>query len=159
LEQGKYEIRVCWDEEAKPLWEEAYEDLTAERAGMFGAITARAEAQALRLAMIYALADGSERIKRPHVESALAIWEYSQESVRHIFGDAIGDPDADRVLAALRHETEGLSRTDVSGLFGRNKSSTDLDRIAQVLVSANRLQITRVFVDGSKKKVEWWRAV
>jgi hypothetical protein len=159
LKQGAGEFRVCWDEEAKPLWEEAYEDLTAERAGMFGAITARAEAQALRLAMVYALAGESQRIQKAHVESALAVWTYAEESARHIFGDAIGDPDADRVLNALRLEPEGLSRTDIRDLFGRNKSANDLDRIAQVLVSVGRLQVTREATEGSKKPVEWWRAL
>ena len=40
---------------------------------MFGAVTARAEAQTLRLAMLYALADCSYEIRRTHVESALAV--------------------------------------------------------------------------------------
>jgi len=158
LELGKHEVRMQWHEDARPLWEEAYEYLSEEHPGMFGAIIARAEAQTLRLAMIYALAAGELRIKRTHVESALAVWRYAEQSARNIFGDALGDPDADRVLAALRSEPEGLSRTDVSGLFGRNRSSTDLDRIAQVLLSAGRLQMTREAIEGSKKKVEWWRA-
>jgi hypothetical protein len=108
--------------------------------------------------MIYALADGELRIKKAHVESALAVWRYAEQSARNIFGDALGDPDADRVLAALRSEPEGLSRTDIRDLFGRNKSAGDLDRIAQVLVSAGRLQMTRERAEGSKKPVEWWRA-
>ena len=52
---------------------EAYDALTEDRPGMFGAVTARAEAQTLRLAMLYALADCSYEIRRTHVESALAV--------------------------------------------------------------------------------------
>jgi hypothetical protein len=37
-----------WAEDAKGLWVEAYEVLTEDRAGLFGAVTARAEAQTLR---------------------------------------------------------------------------------------------------------------
>ena len=125
---------------------------------MFGAVTARAEAQTLRLAMLYALADLSEEIKRTHVESALAIWEYAEESARYVFGDAIGDPDADKVLEALKECEEGMTRTEIRDLFGRNKSGEELDRIFTVLSEAGRVRQTRHREKDSKKPVERWYA-
>ncbi len=125
---------------------------------MFGAVTARAEAQTLRLAMLYALADCSDEIRRTHVESALAVWEYAEESARYIFGDAIGDPDADKVLEALKDSEEGLTRTEIRDLFGRNKSGEELDRIFSVLSNAGRIRATRHRESGSKKPVERWYA-
>jgi hypothetical protein len=158
LEYGNRELRMTWADDAKPLWCEAYELLTEDRAGMFGAVTARAEAQALRLAMIYALADLSQQIRLEHVESALAVWQYAEESARYIFGDAIGDPDADKVLETLKECADGLTRTEVRDLFGRNRSGEELDRILKVLADAGRVRVTRHREGGSKKPVERWHA-
>ena len=84
------------------MWEAVYSELTAERPGMFGSITARADAHTLRFSLLYALLDGAAAIRRPHLEAALAVWQYAEDSARFIFGDATGDPIADRILSALR---------------------------------------------------------
>lgn len=152
------EVRMTWGEDARALWCEAYEVLTEDRKGMFGAITARAEAQALRLAMIYALADYSPEIRRSHVESALAVWEYAEASALYVFGDATGDPDADKVLAALKDDESGMTRTEIRDLFGRNKSGQELDRIREALIKAGKLRVSLDHEGGSKKPVERWYA-
>jgi hypothetical protein len=152
-------FRMGWGEDARDLWREAYETLTEDAGGLFGAVTARAEAQALRLAMIYALADRSREIRREHVGSALAVWQYAEESARLIFGDALGDADADKVLAALKAAQGGMMRTEVSELFGRNKSAHELDRIQRTLIVAGRINVSRDREGGSKKPVERWFAV
>ncbi len=126
---------------------------------MFGAVTARAEAQTLRLAMIYALADTSQEIRRTHVESALAVWEYAEESARRIFGDRIGDPDADKLLKALEEAEDGsMTRNEVRELFGRNKGTEDLDRIRAVLLREGRIKVTRAREGEGKKPTERWYA-
>ena len=158
LEYANQNVRMTWGEDARSLWCEAYEVLTEDRPGMFGAITARAEAQALRLAMIYALADYSQEIRRSHVESALAVWEYAEASALYVFGEATGDPDADKVFAALKDLESGMTRTEVSELFGRNKSRQDLDRIREALIKAGKLRVSLNTENGSKKPVERWQA-
>lgn len=156
LEYANQNVRMTWGEDARALWCEAYEVLTEDRAGMFGAITARAEAQALRLAMLYALADYSHEIRRAHVESALAVWEYAEASALYVFGEATGDPDADKVLAILKDAEDGMTRTEVSELFGRNKSRQELDRIREALIKAEKLRVSLKTEGGSKKPVERW---
>jgi len=158
LEYANRPFRMPWAEDAKGLWVEAYEFLTEDRAGLFGAVTARAEAQTLRLAMIYALADLSDEIRRSHVESALAVWEYAEASALYIFGDATGDPDADKVLSALKGTQGGMTRTEISELFGRNRSRQELDSIRAALIKAGRLNVTLGSEGGSKKPVERWSA-
>jgi hypothetical protein len=158
LEFASGDYRMTWADDARPLWAEAYDALTADRPGMFGAVTARAEAQTLRLSMLYALADCSFGIRRTHVESALAVWEYAEESARYIFGDAIGDADADKVLEELKGCEEGMTRTEVRDLFGRNRSGEELDRIMGVLTQAGRVRVTKHRENGSKKPVERWYA-
>jgi hypothetical protein len=49
------ERRVDFDEAARVQWEEVYSNLSEAQCGMLGAVTARAEAQVVRLALIYAL--------------------------------------------------------------------------------------------------------
>ena len=49
--------RVTMTAPACRLWEAVYPVLSADQPGLLGAITARGEAQTIRLAMIYALHD------------------------------------------------------------------------------------------------------
>jgi hypothetical protein len=122
---------VSMTHKARTAWAEVYGELSADRPGLLGAVTARAEAQVIRLAMIYALLDKKTQIDVPHLRAALALWEYCQVSAEHIFGGSLGDPVADEILAALRRAGGGgLSRTAISDLFGRNQTK---DRIGAAL--------------------------
>ncbi len=94
------------DESALELWTSMYPVLTRDQAGALGAIIARAEAQVMRLSLIYALLDDRERvspveIEEGHLRSALAFWNYCQDSARFIFGGADTNKDASKILAAL----------------------------------------------------------
>jgi hypothetical protein len=111
---------VTFSGKAKILWCKRYPTLSAAVPGLLGAITARAEAQVLRLSLIYALLDLSPLIKLPHLRAALEVWRYCKDSCRYIFGRALGDPVADRILEALRKNPQGLTRTEISAIFGRN---------------------------------------
>lgn len=92
---------VTMNAETKEVWEAIYGDLSEDRPGLFGSLIARSEAQVLRLALIYALLDTSRTIERVHLEAALACWEYCEASARYLFGESLGDPVADTILAAL----------------------------------------------------------
>ena len=84
--------------------------------------------------MLYALLDRSEVIRRDHLEAALSLWRYCEESARHIFGDALGNPVADEILRALRDNPGGLTRTQINELFARNRKAGELDRALRVLL-------------------------
>lgn len=86
-------------------------------------MTARAEAQVLRLSLLYALLDRSAVVRVNHLRAALAVWDYAERSARYIFGDALGDPIADEILTALRGSDEGLSRSQIRDLFLRHKGA------------------------------------
>ena len=66
---------------------------------------------------------------RTHLDAALAVWRYAAASARWILGDAIGDPLADEILAALRNAPDGLDRTAIRDLFGRHQSRERLDSV------------------------------
>jgi len=134
-----------------------YPELSEGQPGLLGAVLARAEAQTIRLALIYALLDGRTEIDLVHLKAALAIWEYSAASARCIFGDAPGDPIADVILRALRQAgEEGMSRTGIRDLFGRHRST---DQIGQALASLAAVGKARlVNRDTRGRPVEVWIA-
>lgn len=144
-------------ESAKEKWREVYGPLSEGKPGLFGAVVGRAEAQVVRLASIYAVMDKSRTIELPHLEAALALWQYAEESARYIFSDATGDPVADNIAEALKAAGDkGGSRTEIRDLFGRNKSA---DRIAAALGSLLRLgRVLKKSVATGGKPAERWFA-
>jgi len=123
------------DTKARELWCEVYHDLSAAKPGLFGAVTSRAEAYVVRLSLVYAVLDCSEYIRRHHLEAALAAWRYCEDSAQYIFGESVGDPDADAILAALREAgVEGLTRTEIhEQVFNGHQTKTEIDRALNVL--------------------------
>jgi Protein of unknown function (DUF3987) len=77
LEFGKNAGEIRWGESAKDLWREVYGPLSEGKPGLFGAVVGRAEAQALRLAALYAVMDESKTIEHEHLTAALALWDYA----------------------------------------------------------------------------------
>lgn len=144
------------DDAARKLWAEVYPHLSEGLLGLLGAATSRAEAQVLRLSAIYAVLDMSNTVRVEHLRAALALWDYSFASARYIFGDVTGDPVADRIREALEGTSDGLTRTDISKLFGRHASA---DRIGQALTQLAALGIAqREILKGEGRSTEVWTA-
>ena len=120
-----------------------------------GAVTSRAEAQAVRLSLLYALLDCSDTIRAEHVNAALAVWSYCEASARFIFGDSLGDAAADAILSALREAPTGMPRKDISdSVFQRHKSAGEIDRVLGVLVQAGLARSEREDTGG--RPAERW---
>jgi hypothetical protein len=134
--RGWGEQAMTFAPDAAGLWEQAYNgELSVDRPGMVGAITARAEAQTLRIAVCYALLDQSARIELPHLRAALAVWKYAAASAAWAFGDQLGDPLADTIRDALtRAGQRGLSRSEIFALLGRNQPAERIDSALITLV-------------------------
>jgi hypothetical protein len=135
------------DEEAKACWAEEYAALSAEKPGMLGAMTARAEAQVMRLACLYAALDTTCLVSPAHLRAARALWGYCEASVRYIFGERTGDPVADRILLALEEQSE-LARSAVSDLFDRHMEQARLEQALQLLKRARLITEERVKTKG-----------
>ncbi|RQD69821.1 MAG: DUF3987 domain-containing protein, partial [Tindallia sp. MSAO_Bac2] len=134
VEFGRTTGEIKRDEEARELWHLVYPELSEGKPGLFGAMIARAEAQVMRLASIYALLDLSNIIKLEHLKAGLAVWKYAEDSAKYIFGDALGDPLADETLRALKSAgAEGMTRTDLYNHFGRNRKSDTIGRALTLL--------------------------
>ena len=136
---------------ALEMWESVYPEISREHTGLAGSIINRAEAQAQRLALLYALLDGQERIDVPHLKAALAMWGYAQDSALYIFGDRAADPLEARVLTLL--EQGPLSATDLSRAFSGHMSKERLQPILQQLEAQRRISITKLKNGGRPKLI------
>jgi hypothetical protein len=139
---------------AREMWALEYPRLTADRPGLFGAVTSRAEAQVIRLALVYALLDRSESIEVEHLEAALAVERYVEQSARYVFGDATGDPLADEIRSVLRANPDGVGQLDLIHRFDRHKSKAELEKALALLVQMGAARRERT-PTGGRPKVTW----
>jgi Protein of unknown function (DUF3987) len=149
--------RVKMTNEAASAWEKAYAELSAERAGLLGAVTARAEAQVIRLALIFALADSKDAIDTDHLDAAMAVWAYCDQSAHLIFGDRLGDQVADEILCALRRKPDGMTRTEISNLFDRHRTADQISTALAMLQRIGRAKFATTETKG--RPLETWFAV
>src|SRR5215469_12971825 len=71
--------------------------------------------------MIYALASEAKAIDCKHLEAALAVWRYCQESAAILFADRVGEPLADLALALLKEAAPaGMTSTELLRTCGNN---------------------------------------
>jgi hypothetical protein len=123
-----------------------------------GAVTARAEAQTIRLALIFALLDCAEQIDVNHLRAALAVWEFCEASAAHIFGDSLGDPTADEILRALHQAgRDGMTRTAIRDLFGRHRTADRIGAALALLMTKGRARFVAGTTGG--RPVETWFAM
>ncbi len=141
-QNGDWSTPVMKDEAARKRWAEIYHVLSSTKPGLMGAIINRAEAQVLRLALLYTILDLSYWITVDHLEAALAAWDYCERSARFIWGDELGDPESERLLKAIREAGEtGLSSSAICHQVFRGHG--DKRRIQGMLVKLSRAGMIR----------------
>ena len=128
------------DDAARELWAKVYPKLSEGKTGLIGAITARAEAQVLRLSMLYALLDCSVVVKVEHLKAALAVWDYCERSAQWIFESGTGNKNADRILAALKVAAhKGLTKEQITNdVFNRHAAKFEIDEALRLLHALER---------------------
>ncbi len=132
------QVPIMRDDEANRLWEkpEVYHRLTTPPPGLYGAIISRAAPIVMRLACIYAVLDRTNWVHREHLEAGLAVWNYCEQSAAYVFGEALGDPETDKVTAAILDAGgNGISRTQLNRkAFGGRKTPAQMDMILRKLI-------------------------
>jgi hypothetical protein len=156
IESARNVGRVEFALEAQEEWSRVYPKLSEERPGLLGAVTARAEAQTVRLAMLYSLLDQSAEVKLAHLRAGLATWHYCDESARFIFGESLGDPTADVILNLLRATEEGMTRSELTNHFNRNKSGGEIGTALAMLKALGLTRVERRQTGG--RAAEVWKA-
>lgn len=117
-------------------WDQVYREIAADDpGGPIGGATNRGDAQTLRLAMLYALADGAASISEVHVDAAFALWRYCRASAAWIWGDgaAVGPLETKLIEALRRAAPGGLNRSDVHGVLHNHASGAEIDALVRQL--------------------------
>ena len=138
--------------ETRKIWNSIYPELTKDYTGVFGVVTARAEAQAVRLMLIYALLDSADQVEPRHLESALAFLQFCTDSTRHIFGESEIDPHANKVLDALKDGPK--SKTELHTLFSNHMSKIQLGQLLDELQGSGKVTLTKEPTGG--RPIERW---
>jgi hypothetical protein len=118
--------RINWSDGARRLWKGSmYESLVPREGGTLAAVLNRGQPHVLRVASIFALSDGLAVIDECHLLAAKALWDASVRCARYIFGEDLGDPNAEKILNALKDAApNGMTRTEISvDVFRRNLGS------------------------------------
>jgi hypothetical protein len=145
--------------EASQVWAENYERLETSRFGYLAKITQRASPYVLRLSLIYALLDKSNLIEKEHLEAALAVWQYSENSARYIFGEQLENRDAQKILNALQENSEtGLARSEIRDLFDRHITNQKLNAALSLLLEYNLAEPIKQETKGRSKEI-WFPCV
>jgi hypothetical protein len=139
---------IDFDDVGGEMWDAIYEPLSEAKPGLLGGIIARGEAHVIRLAEMYAVLDLSDKINAPHLLAALAVWDYAEASTRHVFGEALGDPDQDAVLAAVHGAPTGLTTDELRDHFQRHWSADRLRAATLPLVETGLLTAETLSTGG-----------
>lgn len=158
LTQARRLTEVDMTPEAWQLWEEKYESLVTRPRGLVGTLTARATPMVRRFALLYALMDERSNVHVQHLEAALELWRYVEESSRWVFGDRFGDWVADDCLLHLRDAGDtGLTRTELRDQLGHRVSSGRTQNALGLLASLGLARTVKEPTSG--RSVERWFAI
>jgi len=146
------------DDEARAVWAEVYGPLSEGKPGLAGNLLARAEAHVMRFASIYAVLDLSIVIRAQHLQAALALWDYCEESVRYIFGDSLGDSLADELIRLLRGAGQsGITRSEICDYLGRHQPAERVNRALGLLLESRLARFERERT-GGRPSERWFAA-
>jgi hypothetical protein len=157
IANGSANTRMTRDTAARKAWHSIYEELSSAKHGVAGKILSRAEAQVMRLACVYAVLDGSDLVRIEHLKAAGALWEYCEASVRLVFGDALGDPNTTKLLAALNSAPGGLTKSEIyATVFNRKKKAAELAGILSDLLTQGLIHRKNDASTGGRKSERWF---
>jgi hypothetical protein len=149
--------QLDFSDEAKEIWASIYEHLETSRFGFVAKVTQRASPYVLRLSCIFAVLDKKTVIEREHLEAALAVWQYCEDSAKYIFGDSLGNKNADLLLNALREAENGLTRTEIyNDVFQKNVSAKQIRQALQLLIESDLIESRTEQTENARKPSEKW---
>jgi hypothetical protein len=159
IDAARNNTAIVRSDEATKYWAEIYPCLSKDRFGKAGIVCNRAEAQVLRLSMLYAIADASPTIELVHLRAALAVWQYCEDSAKWIFGNDPANPDTLKILHKLRQAgAGGLMLSQIRReVFSDNKSSDEVSHMLKELEAAELAFCKKVKTNGPP--AERWFAI
>jgi len=160
LEHARRAGRLRLHASAKKHWRTMYKEMSKRpMEGVTGALTARAEAHTIRLALIYALLDGANSIRVEHLDAARALWGYAARSAEWALGDATGVPLAEVIHRLLLDDPEGLTRSQLHDLLHRNRPAAQIKEALEALREAGRAESRTRKSPAGGRPAELWTAI
>jgi hypothetical protein len=143
---GGYPLEIDFTRRGSEYWEDLYEELSKDKyTGGLETAMGRRRSYARRIAMIFAVLDFKTRIDVSHLDAAMAVVDYNEETLVHLFGDATGDKVADKIYRALVERSSGLTRTELSiDILRRNTNKGEFDNAIKKLLTRGLIRETRV---------------
>ena len=127
--------------------------------GIVAQITARAEAHAIRLALLYTLLDGQTTDPQPEHLTAGARALGLRRPVRRVGArtGATGDPLAEQIHAALRQSSRRADpQPDQPGAANHNQPAGQVDHALNALAAAGRVTTAQIPTGG--RPAQLWTA-
>ena len=148
---------INFSDDARSKWQNVYPILSREKPGVLGFVTARAEAQVRRLAVLYAVLDCSETIELPHLHAALALFEYCEKSAAYIFGGEaqVNDPDEVKILEYLRTHNE-CTQTEMNNNVFKKRNTTRMREALENLSGRGQIGCRTIQTTGSVRATKIW---
>jgi hypothetical protein len=155
---AKSVTRIGWADAARPVWAAMYDELFDVPPGLLGEILSRGQPHVRRLAAIYAVADGKTAVDVHHLLAAKALWDSSARSVRYIFGNSLGNKDAEKLLQAIVDAgRKGLSRKEISvDVFQRNKPMDAITGLLALLMENSRVHEVKDCSTGGRPTLRYF---
>ncbi|MDT4992360.1 MAG: hypothetical protein QOH97_2252 [Actinoplanes sp.] len=143
LRQARDRTEISRETATDHLWTEAYAALAEDEPdGPLGSVLARGPAYVMRLALVYALADGCASIAAEHLLAALAVWDYAAQTARILFADTVIKTNRDKLAAFIRAAPDGRTRTEITTkCFSGNITGTDIDTLIAELTNAGLAEV------------------
>jgi len=136
--------RIHLDAAATQLWSGGlYDEFTAadDEDQAWTEFTRRAAPYCLRIAALHAALEGRPLIALGHLTAAAALVRYSIASAIYVLDRQMRDPRLDRIRRAIDGAGPGgVARSDISALFSRNITRTQLDDLLTTLTATGHYQ-------------------
>jgi hypothetical protein len=157
--KGVAKPNVPFSEDADARWaNDVYPKLRQPSPGVVGELVARNYVMVVRLALIYALLDDKFRdaIEPDHLEAALAVWAYCEESVAMLFDKVIGDKLCDKLLKLL--EGGPMTKDDFNKHLSAQQKA-GVNKALEKLEARNLVKKTKVKHEGAGRPATRWELV
>jgi hypothetical protein len=149
---------IGMSEEAKQLWYDIYDYLGRPIPGVLGVVTARGVPVVRRLAVIYALLDRSAEVRPVHIQAAMAVWKYSEQSARFIFGEKPLDLKVSKIEAGILDclKDGRKTKTELYLYFAKHEKSSDIRAALESLSSKGKVLHEVKTESGKIRPITYW---
>lgn len=139
--------------EAAQVWRITYQLLNDDTQGeKISSVTSRADAQVIRLSLIYAALDKTNTIRPEHILAALAVWQRCQQSVEYFFGEDGGpDPIEERILEGLKKCP--MTQTEINTKIFQNHNLKEVAEALKRLSGKGKIRCRQEQTSGRPKKI------